>query len=62
MTSSQAVSGRSRRSFNAMTALPDRMTLVEFLSWEQEQSDRWKFADGYASPMAGAMMRTDRSC
>jgi hypothetical protein len=36
-----------------MTALPDRMTLTEFLDREQAQPDRWKFADGYAWPMAG---------
>jgi Uma2 family endonuclease len=53
MTSLLAVSGRSRRSFDAMTAQPDRMTLAEFLGWEQERPDRWEFADGYASPMAG---------
>jgi len=36
-----------------MTALPDRMTLREFLNWEQAQPDRWEFVDGYAWPMAG---------
>jgi Uma2 family endonuclease len=36
-----------------MTALPDRMSLSEFLDWEQAQPDRWEFADGYAWPMAG---------
>jgi Uma2 family endonuclease len=37
----------------AMTALPDRMSLTEFLDWERAQPDRWEFADGYAWPTAG---------
>jgi len=36
-----------------MTVLPDRNSHREFLDWEQAQPDRWEFADGYASPMAG---------
>ncbi len=36
-----------------MTALPDRMSLTEFLDWEQTQPERLEFADGYPSPMAG---------
>jgi Uma2 family endonuclease len=36
-----------------MTAVPDRMSLAEFLEWEQAQPDRWEFADGHALPMAG---------
>jgi Uma2 family endonuclease len=36
-----------------MTALPDRMSLTEFLDSEQAQPDRWEFADGYTSPMSG---------
>lgn len=36
-----------------MTVLPGRMSPREFLDWEHAQPDRWEFADGYASPMAG---------
>jgi Uma2 family endonuclease len=38
---------------DAMTALPDHMSLTEFLDWEQAQPGRWEFADGYAWPVAG---------